>query len=453
MKIEDLDTLLRNKLQMLDSEIQSDEFSAIKGALEPEAKNKKKFFSWSKLAIVLAFFAIGASLVVANLKTASKIEKTAHINQDKLRTNQNSKLLKPENAAINPNVTNNNSAIIVKENQANLNEDKNSDALPNMPAASNINKGNALHNNINMIFGKNNILPKNIEQPLTNQTIVENGFNNLTFKNRKYKRIANQAPLTFSYELIDQVFAENKPNKDKKSNAIFKYLKPELEIWTMALNSTENTALENASNSQIHKDFLQINSKAKANVWTISTGAKVQLKLLNTLSLGSGIGYFKTGSNFKLDYKINNIPIIDSASNTIVAYIKRPDSLSQSVSANGAHIGSYLEIPISLKFNFYNYKRVSIGIEGTYAKQFLLKETGQSIDEQSLFFNNDLHYKKHITNFQFGLPISYSIANKTKLTLMPFYGNANGNISNTQNIINTRTYKGIRMSLNYIIIK
>ena len=62
--------LVRNGQSLIE---QNKFYSVHMGTLEPEAKNEKKFLSWSKLAIVLAFFAIGAVLVVANLKTASKI--------------------------------------------------------------------------------------------------------------------------------------------------------------------------------------------------------------------------------------------------------------------------------------------------------------------------------------------------------------------------------------------
>ncbi len=419
MNIEKLDTLLRNKLQWVESEVHENELNSVFEKMEIRKKKPAGIIVGGVAAILLCLGAVyfsmhgsqRSSVTNSSLVTAQVIKRESPFREP----GQNEKVTDPPAKQY-------------------------ADPLSNAPAeARNFNpsgKPKATHPMVSW---------QDVKQGLD----VEN-FQHLNLTKNALQKIRHDyqpVPTVFSIEpLLAKRESRSRP---KGFDLLLDLTKPELSFWFSPMMSFEHSGIRKGSEEKVHFQYMDRATSSEKPVLTMNSGVKLQFKLFSYLQLGTGIGYFQTGNAYDYDYKINDIPVVDSASGRIVAYIHRPDSLSARVKASGKNISSYIEIPLSLRIDLYKNTRFRIGIEPSYALQIQSGHSGEHIDPVTLKLNGDRSSKTRCGNMQIGLPVTFMISNRAGLSLAPYYGRALQSVTLNNNENKQRTYAGIRFSFNY----
>jgi hypothetical protein len=417
MNIEKLDTLLRDKLQGIESGVHENELAAVFAGAGVRKKNRKAFYLWM-FAAVLGISCLGAYLLkmpqtLANMPAASPQETTT-----------------PAEVALLPEAG-------VKRKQEGLIQAGKAPVVKHKKEGSGFKR-----KTVQAITALNEQLAKEV--------VPTSGFEDDT-ENSKL----NMAGITRRKQLYDlsaegQVKVPELGRIIKKQSLLNGFLasaKPELSGWISPMASYETFSISNAADNKVHMDY-EANRKGKEKpMLTLNTGLKLQFNVLPFLQFGTGVGYFQSGNSYSYQYDINRIPVIDSATQKIIAYLTRP---GKHVEVSGRHVLCYAEIPLSLKLNVFTSPRIAIGIESAYALQILLSTKGQYIDPVSLELNNNrAGYKTRVGNFQIGIPIQYKLNKLTSLHIMPYYGHALQPVTSNPYETIQRTYTGLRLSINY----
>lgn len=427
MKIEELDSLLRNKIQFIESDVHESEQAALFDKLNGSYSKKTGLLLWHKVL----FICIGiAGIAMLALFTTTKNQITTNTNKTNPTLTETPTFTKVENDA---KINNTNSTEIT---------------------ASTINYNTSITNT------EINSNPKPIKNIVTNAEISEtnSNFSNNTNINTALNLASVNYKYNISLEQLPPYFATNNTIKiippiaktTQTNLAKFSSLKPQLSAWVAPTLSNEKTTVNGIDNRKVHESFASIANNSQSKLFTINTGINLQLKPFSFLKLGTGLNYFSSGNSYNYAYKINRIPVIDSATQNILGYITKPDSTSTSVKENGSHSVRYLDIPLNLNFTLLKNKRYTFGIESALSMQLFLKEKGGNVDyATTIFRKNNTSYAKRQLNFQLGFPVVIGPEKKLNYSITPFYGSALGNISNTNTLNKSRNYSGIRFSINY----
>ncbi len=226
-------------------------------------------------------------------------------------------------------------------------------------------------------------------------------------------------------------------------------LGPELGFWIAPAISFETSKLKAGSEEKVHVNYMAMKEKSERPLFSVNTGFELQFRLMPFLNFSSGISYFRTGNSYDYNYAINKIPVIDSASNTIKAYITLPDSNAAKIKSKGRHVVSYIEVPLRFRFTVYKSSNYRIGIEPAYTFQFLSSEKGDKMDPVNMQLTAFKSYKSLTGNLQLAVPFSFRLKNNFGFSIAPFAGRAAGNVYNGADLNTNRLYTGLRMSLNY----
>lgn len=451
MKIEDLDTQLRNKLQFVESDIHPDEMDGVMAGLGLPQKRKTKPYLWIVGAFLL--FAGSSAILYWATDTFKQNQPVALDNKTIAKTAPQAAPTPLENIApihtkkeTNSTLNSNNTTLSIEKNVA-----KGQHQIMNSSKVKTIEF--AIKNPVN----ETNETKPNVE---TQKSSTPTSFSksSLISLNTTQKGIADEmipvclCPLD-QLKKLGQTFETEAPKIPEKTYFDLKRtLNPELSFWVSAQSTNEQKSLIFANEMRVHKNFLSNYNKGLRNNWTTNAGVNLRVNLLPFLKLGTGVGYINTGQAFNYDFKINNIPVEDSATGNILGYITKPDSSSAHIVEKGAHNATYFSLPLSLSFKLFGAPRFEIGIEANYTHQWLLSEKGNSLAHNTLRLNASKTFKSSIGNYQLALPISFNPAQRTSFTLSPYFGKALQNVE-TNTILNTqRKYAGIQFSVNYRLL-
>lgn len=438
MKLEDLDTLLRNKLQFKETEVSLDERNKVfAGVGISQTQERKPVYAWLAM---LGCLILGVGVL---------------LNSDK--KNQIDTLVSAENA---------------EQKELNIEGEIIENKEAQMPN-SDPNQSTEPFTKQNNISSKRPMIDTNILNSLSRITegISEKNNTKLGIGVVETKRLNNSIILTSDVRNIDMIVRsplkegltaslanpiwefDASKIKQTKGNRLFKYLNPQISIYSTALGSLEEKTTKEPNSDYVHKSYISEYNAGNQRNWTLNTGFNLKLNFLGFLNIGSGLGLINTGSSYDYDFLVNEIPVEDSATGFIFGYISRPDSISQRIKEKGKSSVTYLEVPLQFNFRLFNYKKWQLGIEGAYTFQTLIKSRGRSLNQTSLLVDGESKYTNRLRNYQIGLPITYNLSSRNSITIMPHWGKALGNTESNNNINTTRKYNGLRVSFNYNLIK
>ena len=241
--------------------------------------------------------------------------------------------------------------------------------------------------------------------------------------------------------------------KEKGLLKVAKYLKPELSFYLAPQFAFEKSKALSSNADYMNSDYLSNKSNFESSKLTINAGFGLNFNVFSNVSIGTGIGYYSSSNSYNYNYIINKIPIIDSANQKIMGYIKLPDSSSARVQAQGKKVSRYIELPLSMRFKLYANKKFQLGFEPSFSLQFLTQTSGQYMDMVSLKLVNQNNMNSRNGNFQFAFPLRFIAGQQTAFNISPFFGRTASNISNIQHDNRYRIYSGIKFSINYKIFK
>jgi hypothetical protein len=241
--------------------------------------------------------------------------------------------------------------------------------------------------------------------------------------------------------------------KEKGLLKVAKYLKPELSFYLAPQFAFEKSKALSSNADYMNSDYISNKSNFESSKLIINAGFGLNFHVFSNMSIGTGIGYYSSASSYNYNYLINKIPIIDSATQKILGYIKLPDSSSAKVQAQGKKVSRYIELPLSMRFKLYANKKFQLGFEPSFSIQFLTQSSGQYMDMVSLKLVNQNNMNSRNGNFQFAFPLRFIAGQQTAFNISPFFGRTASNISNIQHDNRYRIYSGIKFSINYKIFK
>ncbi len=428
MSKEKLDILLQSKLSHLESDVQDSERDAI-FAQFGMAKKRRGLLPIFGIASMCFLAGIGVSFFVFNqekLNVSSNYNSSntaASSMQEQLSTNKSKDINSPE---IKPSLT---------------------VAFPKVKPEIGVQKPTI---NVPYVSHENNLVAPSISNELEIESKIEmaqlkmGGFQRNQFE---FGLDALEKVLYFKNVLSPYV------KKEKGLLKVAKYLKPELSFYLAPQFAFEKLKASSTNAEYMNSDYLSNKSNFESSKLTINAGFGLNFNVFSNVSIGTGIGYYSSSNNYNYNYIINKIPIIDSATQKILGYIKLPDSSSARVQTQGKKVSRYIELPLSMRFKLYANNKFQIGFEPSFSLQFLTQTSGQYMDMVSLKLVNQNNMKSRNGNFQFAFPLRFIAGQQTAFNISPFFGRTASNISNIQHDNRYRIYSGIKFSINYKIFK
>jgi hypothetical protein len=424
MNIEKLDTLLQNKMQRHESEVHDHELNSI---FENMGVRKKRPLAY--IIFGISVLMLSASILVYNtssVKKASLSVKESPVIIDQAGEMENQGIKKE----------------LVKPGSPRLDKQNNIKSLSLMGngkdrSASPVNLRSSVS------FGSR--VDDMLTDPETDKNIKDDySLVYMGLEKKPYIYRPKIQPVAFPEK---DGFIFHPRSARKVFSRFLAITKPELSFWVSPMLSFERTSMDGVEDGKVHKDYISKANSFEKPIFTLNSGIKLQFRLLRGLYIGTGIGYFQSGYAYDYDYRINNIAIEDSATGRIKGYIPKPDSQSRHVVAKGSHVGKYMELPLSTRFNLMNFGKFTLGLEPSYSLQILLQSKGEFMHPVTLQLSSDKSYRARTGNIQLSIPVNYKINDKISLYFTPYYGKALQPVSIIEN--RYRNYAGIKLSINY----
>lgn len=447
MNKEKLDTLLRSKLQWHESEVQEAELKAVLSAMGVTRK-KKSFLPYFGLAVLVLAISFGLFVTFSD---HSNGKLNPSLTESTGAAGKSDPLFVPDNA---PNTEMNTASNEIEKH-----------IKPDVSDSKTVHAEKEKSTGIKPAFTS---LPRDIDNSYGRSGSADYpGFampasdfsaSGVEENTGRYSLLADIEH--FPVEINDEGIAGSKVNiqndnksyeesKSSKFKNLMTKLGPEFGIWIAPALSFESSNLKAGSEEKVHMDYMTLKDKSERPLFSVNTGFEFQFRLMPFLNFSSGVAYFSTGNSYDYDYAINKIPVIDSATNIIKAYITLPDSNAAKIKSRGRHVVSYVELPFRFRFTVYKSPTIRIGVEPAYTFQFLSSEKGEKMDPVSMQLTAFKSYKSLSGNLQLAVPFSFDLKNKFGYSITPFAGRAVGNVYNGADLNTYRLYTGIRMSLNY----
>lgn len=415
-----LDILLRNKLSWHESEVQEAELAAIIKAM-PEYRKKRRVWPFLLSGILLMGTGIGIGVW---------IQKNSHKSAASLATEpfaERSELQSPLKTPF---------------QNAGASEDKNSEQI----IISNKSVENKKHP---VPSGQTFAAPVPGEEPIAgsfpefSQDEAGRHLSMSLASIRRYAYFFTEAEPVVAVH--NQTIMKNSTTRMKKFQERFQ---PVLSFWSAPLVSMEKNKILNQNSETVHKNYHELTASAIKPLYSVSAGMSFQIRMMPVFSVASGVSYYSLGESYRYNYKINNIPVIDSATSRILGYLYKPDSLAHQVYSKGVLRRTFLEIPLRLHFEVFKYRSLTFALEPAVTLQFLKHSSGETIDRQSLRPVYET-VKSKSTNLQMGIPVSFALNGPFGMSVTPFAGRTINNMSLTDGEKKVLLYGGIRLALNY----
>lgn len=114
----------------------------------------------------------------------------------------------------------------------------------------------------------------------------------------------------------------------------------------------------------------------------VHLGAELHYRLYKNFSLGLGFDFFELQRQYNFNHRVDDIPVIDSASGNIIGYLTRAEA--EQISASGQSSFGYLGIPFSINYTQNLSTRWSLRTEARYTHYLNIYARGRELDPQSL---------------------------------------------------------------------
>ncbi len=173
--------------------------------------------------------------------------------------------------------------------------------------------------------------------------------------------------------------------------------------------------------AQTHKEFQKAIDNAVKPGWGLDAGFELRYRIYKNLRISTGFTYREVVTQNNYDFEVNEIPVIDSASGNILAYIStnQPEQRMESSS----NMYTFLNIPLSL------YYEKPIGLKWTLTGEvinnisFLVNQSGYGINPTTLELkkSEESFFNKTTNSYQLRLGLRYKLTENFYLALEPAY--------------------------------
>ncbi|MGB0178281.1 MAG: hypothetical protein ACPF9D_14035, partial [Owenweeksia sp.] len=209
-----------------------------------------------------------------------------------------------------------------------------------------------------------------------------------------------------------------------------------------------NTHQYHPEEERTHKDFAEATDDAVQPGLGWDAGLELRYRVWKGIRISSGFGLRKMITRNQYQYAINEIPVIDSASGNILAYL--PSTQPEQRSAQGSNTFTYLSIPLSLTYEYPINRRWALTGEAVYQHSFLLDHGGTEVDPTTLELreskNDDL--VSDMGAYQLRLGLRYQLNDNLFISLEPAYRSTFKDIYQSGN----SSWKPRDIALNMIMI-
>lgn len=172
---------------------------------------------------------------------------------------------------------------------------------------------------------------------------------------------------------------------------------------------------------QTHRSFERATNNAVQAGWGFDAGFELRYRLGRNLMISSGVSFREIETRNNYDFEVSEIPVIDSASGTIVAYIALNES--QKVQHKGSNLYNFINLPVSLYFEKALNQKWSVTAEAIHHTSILLSQSSFQLDPGTLegrATDRD-ELRNTINGYQFRLGLRYRLRSNFYLALEPSY--------------------------------
>lgn len=188
---------------------------------------------------------------------------------------------------------------------------------------------------------------------------------------------------------------------------------------------TYNIPNYNYQNEELktNRRYNEVTSSSIESSTGFDAGIEVNYILSKYIKVGVGIGYRKLITQNQYDYEINEIPVIDSESGNILAYIPLPNGNEREIKNSSFNSYEYFNLPLSLYYGLPLRGNWSLTSELTHQFSFLVNQNSAQIDSKTLEVKNAGNdvFNKFLISAQLKLGVQYKINSSLSLALEPSF--------------------------------
>lgn len=173
--------------------------------------------------------------------------------------------------------------------------------------------------------------------------------------------------------------------------------------------------------SQTHKEFQKAIDNAVKPGWGLDAGFELRYRLFRNFRISTGFTYREIVTQNNYDFEVNEIPVIDSASGVILAYI--PTNQPQQRQESSSNMYTFLNVPLSLYYEKPLSSQWTLTGEVINNISFLVNQSGYGINPTTLELekSEESFFNKTTSSYQFRLGVRYKLTDNIYLALEPSY--------------------------------
>ena len=162
--------------------------------------------------------------------------------------------------------------------------------------------------------------------------------------------------------------------------------------------SNHSLSANNAQADRTHEDYMHLRSTQEKGGIGYNFSAGAEFKPWKNILFQTGIGYNRISENVNYNFVNNKIPVVDSASGKILAYITVPNGTRTQYTHTNSY--NYISIPFLAGYSFRLSSKFSLSIKAGGALMFLSSVDGEILKADDLTLQS-LDDKKQLRNLNF----------------------------------------------------
>jgi hypothetical protein len=193
--------------------------------------------------------------------------------------------------------------------------------------------------------------------------------------------------------------------------------------WLVGISITpqfafRNFAMNSSKTSIAHKNYQSIRNGQDKPMPSFAVNLYAECKISASLGFQTGVSYTQGGYLADYNYKVNEIPVRDSATHAILGYVQVNDSTGIRLSSRQSF--SYLEIPFLVGYSFQAAPKYRVGIRlgGSIQKLQLVNATIIDPEALSLTKISTKNQAVRSINYSYQLALGLYYAVKPKFYIM-----------------------------------
>ncbi len=209
-----------------------------------------------------------------------------------------------------------------------------------------------------------------------------------------------------------------------KTRALFKKEKTsgfEIRAYLGSTYDLPSVSFNGEGEQKTHKNYKNYSESSLNAGNGIDAGIELKYDIKGYLKIGGGLGFREIVTRNAYDIQIKEIPVIDSARGSIVAYI--PTNNGIKVSQNSSNRFRYISVPLSLYKEFPLSSKWSFTTELIHHFSILIEQNSNELDTKTLeiLSSNNQSFRPFVVSGQLRLGIQYRVSSCLSLALEPSF--------------------------------